>query len=82
MVDLILFTYSLKDTNDITVSRWISNFTIIALNILMSVFFLIGIFGKKRREIDAKTRACMAQCDGCKPLLLPTQEQMIKAGMC
>ena len=49
---------------------------------LMSLFFLIGIFGKKRREIDAKTRACMAQCDDCKPLLLPTQQQMIKAGMC
>ncbi|XP_060602711.1 uncharacterized protein LOC132755809 [Ruditapes philippinarum] len=37
-----------------------------------------GIFGKKR-EIDAKTRHCMEKCASCRPLLLPTQAEVITA---
>ena len=42
----------------------------------------LGIFGRKKRDIDAHTRQCMEQCTDCKPLLLPTQQEMIKAGGC
>ncbi|XP_053390087.1 uncharacterized protein LOC123543233 [Mercenaria mercenaria] len=37
-----------------------------------------GIFGKKR-EIDAKARQCMEKCASCRPLLLPSQAEMITA---
>ncbi|KAL4229224.1 hypothetical protein ACF0H5_012263 [Mactra antiquata] len=36
-----------------------------------------GIFGK--RELDAQTRQCMSKCDTCRPLLLPTKDEMITA---
>jgi hypothetical protein len=43
-----------------------------------SIGHAIGhVFGK--REIDEQTRKCMARCDQCTALLLPTQSQMIGA---
>ncbi|XP_052806373.1 uncharacterized protein LOC128235606 [Mya arenaria] len=37
-----------------------------------------GIFG--RRELDAQTRQCMEKCAPCRPLLLPTQSDIITSG--